>query len=77
MQVHLQLMLVPVGLQLQLFLAENRLECWPGLFQTQVVTPTPRFSQRSVPNFQLFEVPLGQADSEGTSMARRRERRKP
>jgi len=38
MQVHLQLMLVCGGRQLQLFLAENRLECRSGPFQTQVAT---------------------------------------
>ncbi len=32
MQAHLQQMLVRWGLQLQLFLADNRLECWLNLF---------------------------------------------
>ena len=41
MQVHLQLMLVCGGRQLQLFLAENRLECRSGPFQTQVTTRMP------------------------------------
>ena len=39
MQVHLQLMLVCGGRQLQLIRVENRLECRSDPFQTQVTTP--------------------------------------
>jgi len=60
MQVHLQLMLVCGGRQLQLIRVENRLECRSGPFQTQVttvtVTVTARMRPRNLPLRKSFRV---------------------